>query len=107
MRIVQESLNNIRKHSKAQNVRVMLRNDVSGEYLVLVEDDGIGFDGPVVEGPAGGEHIGLLIMQERAQRIGGDLRIESEAGEGTRVVLTFCDPERVGVELQGLQRTAE
>ncbi|GMQ90317.1 MAG: hypothetical protein BMS9Abin10_0683 [Gammaproteobacteria bacterium] len=106
MRIVQESLNNIRKHSKAQNVRIMLRNDVSGEYLVLVEDDGIGFDGPVMEGPAG-DHIGLSIMQERAQRIGGDLRIESEAGEGTRVMLTFCDPERVDVELEGLKRTAK
>jgi two-component system nitrate/nitrite sensor histidine kinase NarX len=40
-----------------------------------------------------GEHIGLSIMEERACRIGADLRLESEPGEGTRVELVFS-PER-------------
>jgi two-component system nitrate/nitrite sensor histidine kinase NarX len=36
-----------------------------------------------------GEHLGLKIMQERATRIGGELKIESDAGEGTRIILGF------------------
>jgi len=91
LRIVQESLANIRKHSKAQNVRIMLRCNAEGEYRVLVEDDGVGLHKPAFTGHPG-EHIGLSIMQERARYLGGDLRIESEEGEGTRVLLTFRYP---------------
>jgi two-component system nitrate/nitrite sensor histidine kinase NarX len=63
-----------------------------GEHVVLVEDDGIGFSAPTAGGRPG-EHIGLSIMQERARRIGAELRIESEPGEGTRVQLVFT-PDR-------------
>ena len=88
LRIVQESLANIRKHAHAKNVRILLTCDLEGEYLLLVEDDGVGF---VETKPVGspGEHIGLSIMGERAKRLGGSLRIESEPGEGTRVELTY------------------
>ncbi len=105
LRIVQESLNNIRKHSHAQNVRVMLSDGSNGDLRMLVEDDGVGFDKPVMEGSAG-EHIGLSIMEERARRLGGKLRVESETGEGTRVLLSFPkrDQEKGGEE--GLQRTS-
>lgn len=88
LRIVQESLANIRKHAKAHTVRVLLRCLRSGEYALLVEDDGIGFDQGDRKGRPG-EHIGLSILEERARRLEGELRIESEAGEGTRVELTF------------------
>ncbi len=88
LRIVQESLANIRKHSHANNVRVMLRSDRSGNCQVLVEDDGIGVGSPVM-GSQPGEHIGLSIMRERASSVGGELRIESEPGEGTSIELTF------------------
>lgn len=91
VRIVQESLNNIRKHANAQTVRVMLGTEDDARFRVLVEDDGAGFDTPASEGPPG-EHIGLSIMQDRARQLGGELRIESEAGEGTRVLLSFPDP---------------
>ncbi len=91
VRIVQESLTNARKHSQAQNVRVMLKSIDAGEYRVLIEDDGVGFvEQGVSDDP--GEHIGLHVMKERAQRIGGELRIDSEPGEGTRVLLTFHHP---------------
>jgi two-component system nitrate/nitrite sensor histidine kinase NarX len=86
LRIVQESLANIRKHAKAHTVRVLLRCRGSGKYLILVEDDGVGFEGASPKGNPG-EHIGLSIMQERARRIDGELSIESEPGEGTRVEL--------------------
>ncbi|MCB1878120.1 MAG: GAF domain-containing protein [Chromatiales bacterium] len=92
-RIVQESLANVRKHSKAQFVRVLTRKD-GEQYLVLVEDDGEGFRTGQLEGKPG-EHVGLTIMRERARRIGGDLRIESEPGEGTRVELTFSHPRNM------------
>jgi len=88
LRIVQESLANIRKHAHAQTVRILLTCDLEGEYLLLVEDDGVGFlDTKPVGSP--GEHIGLSIMGERAKRLGGTVRIESEPGEGTRVELTY------------------
>ncbi|GAB4361272.1 MAG: hypothetical protein Kow006_31900 [Gammaproteobacteria bacterium] len=88
LRIIQEALANVRKHSHAQTVRVLMRC-VDGEYYrVLIEDDGVGFAGPTLEGHPG-EHVGLSIMQERTQRLGGTLTIESEPGEGTRVELTF------------------
>ncbi len=86
LRIVQESLANIRKHAHAHTVRVLLRCRSPGLYLILVEDDGVGFEGAAPKGNPG-EHIGLSIMEERARRIGGELSIESEPGEGTRVEL--------------------
>lgn len=106
LRIVQESLNNVRKHSKAQTARVMLGTNGNNDYRVLVEDDGVGFDRPIMEGPPG-EHIGLTIMQDRARQLGGELRIESEPGEGTRVLLTFHDPRRETGSVQGLREIAE
>lgn len=86
LRIVQEALANTRKHAEAHTVRVLLRSRAGGAYLLLVEDDGKGFDDATPKGKPG-EHIGLSIMQERARRIGGQLNIESEPGEGTRVEL--------------------
>jgi two-component system nitrate/nitrite sensor histidine kinase NarX len=87
-RIVQEALTNARKHSEARTVRVMMRRDEEHQVIVLVEDDGVGMDSAQkLGGP--GEHVGISTMEERARRIGGQLRIESEPGEGTRVELTF------------------
>ena len=94
LRIVQESLANIRKHSKAHTVRVMLARESNGQHVLLIEDDGVGFSTPA-EGSNPGEHIGLTIMEERARRIGAELRIESEAGEGTRVEVIFDGNRRI------------
>ncbi|MEI6412797.1 MAG: ATP-binding protein, partial [Pseudomonadota bacterium] len=87
LRIVQEALTNIRKHAEARTVRVLLRCRAPDVYLLLVEDDGKGFEAAPNGKP--GEHIGLAIMRERARRLRGKLRIESELGEGTRVELNF------------------
>lgn len=88
LRIVQEALSNIRKHSRAHTVRLLLRNDAEGQYQVLVEDDGVGLERRTSQGHPG-EHVGLCIMQERARCLGGELKVESEPGEGTRVLLNF------------------
>ncbi len=88
LRIIQEALANARKHSKAHTVRVLLRCNSEGNYRVLVEDDGVGMSKPAFSGHPG-EHIGLSIMKERARYLGGELKIESDPGEGTRVLLAF------------------
>ncbi|BAN68774.1 ATP-binding protein [endosymbiont of unidentified scaly snail isolate Monju] len=88
LRIAQEALANIRKHAKAHTVRVLLNCQSDGGLVLLIEDDGVGFDNARRHGRPG-EHIGLAIMEERAQRLGGTLRIESEPGEGTRLELCY------------------
>ena len=92
LRIIQEALANIRKHSEANAVRVLMRAGKDGHYMVLIEDDGIGIQEREIDGGPG-EHLGLKILQERSARIGGDLKIESEAGEGTRIILLFTQPQ--------------
>ncbi|MES9846702.1 MAG: histidine kinase [Candidatus Sedimenticola sp. PURPLELP] len=88
LRIVQESLVNVRKHAQAHTVRVLLTCQGDNEYTVLIEDDGVGFENASPSGNPG-EHIGLSIMEERAHRLGASIRIESEPGEGTRVELIY------------------
>ncbi len=91
LRIAQEALCNVRKHAGAQYVRLLLRSDSHGSFLLMIEDDGCGIDGVAEGGP--GEHIGLNVMKERAARLEGTLRIETEAGEGTRLTLSFQYPK--------------
>jgi len=88
LHIIQESLANARKHSQANNVRVLIRQTSDEHYHVLIEDDGVGIDDRNITGQPG-EHVGLSIMNERARRINGEVTIESESGEGTRVELDF------------------
>jgi two-component system, NarL family, nitrate/nitrite sensor histidine kinase NarX len=87
-RIVQEAMNNIRKHSNAQNVRLMFRCDEHGHHQILIENDGCGFITPKASDHPG-KHVGLSIMRERANYLGGDLQVESDPDEGTRIELDF------------------
>jgi two-component system nitrate/nitrite sensor histidine kinase NarX len=87
LRIVQESLANIRKHSEAKVVRVHFWSK-EGINHVLIEDDGIGFEESTKK-PEGGQHIGLTILRDRALQINGNISIESEPNEGTRIHLQF------------------
>lgn len=87
MRIAQEALSNIRKHAKACNVRILLL--AKPHCQLLIEDDGVGFQKHQSEHEIMGNNIGMRIMKERADSIGADIKIESEMGEGTRVLLSF------------------
>ncbi len=84
-RIVQESLTNIVRHAAATRARVAAR--LTQEALALsIEDDGSGFDMAALtraDKPTAG--LGLLGMQERAERAGGHLTIQTVPGEGTRI----------------------
>ena len=82
-RVLQECLTNIAKHAHATRVEVSLDRD--GDHTVLhVEDNGRGFD---TSAPRKGASFGLLGMRERAALLGGEIRIDSEPGKGTRMEL--------------------
>ncbi len=90
-RIAQESLNNVVKHSGAQEVKIEL---LLGEEVELsIIDDGCGFDPE----QALSDQLGLKIMQERAGEVGGELEIVSVIGRGTRVMVKW--PQRGGNKL--------
>ena len=93
MHIVQESLSNVRKHAQASRVHVSLRRSPGGGELI-VTDDGRGFDPDDPARNVSGRHVGLEIMRERAHRIGGECRILSQPGAGTRVVLALPGTSR-------------
>ena len=92
-RIAQEALTNVAKHSRAKRVDVILERQADS-VLLIVEDDGVGFD-PDAEGSAGGG-FGLLGMQERAVLVGATVEIESTAGKGTTVFLRMATPPAPG-----------
>ena len=80
-RIAQEALTNIAKHAGASAVSIVTRRD--GERLtMIVEDNGTGFDETT---PAQG--LGLVSMRERAELLGGSLRVESSTDHGTTLVV--------------------
>lgn len=85
--IVSEALSNIATHSGASHARLLV-DYISGHYIFTIEDNGSGGGTfTPVEG-----HYGMMIMRERAHRIGGEIRVESSKGSGTRVQLYFPEP---------------
>lgn len=83
-RIIQESMQNIRKHAAAGEIRVGLQRD-DDRVLVSVRDDGQGFSLDVDHLRDG--HYGLIGMSERAASVGGTVIVFSEPGFGTEVLL--------------------
>ena len=83
-RIAQEALNNVHKHSRAENVAVMLHKRADS-IMMMIEDDGKGFDPAEKSNGAGG--LGLTGMRERAVLIDGDFEVDSAPGKGATVYL--------------------
>jgi PAS domain S-box-containing protein len=82
-RIAQEALTNTVRHSRASKVSVLLER--RGDRLIaLVEDDGVGFE---YDAAMQSGRLGLVGMRERAEMLGGHLRVESSPGGGTTVVV--------------------
>ncbi len=87
-RVAQEALANAIQHGRATQVRVTLAQPPEGVVLV-VEDNGSGFDVErALARAAAHETVGIASMHERAEMLGGWLRIESARGHGTRVELS-------------------
>jgi len=84
LRIAQEALNNARKHAQPQRVRIGLQYGPDMAVL-MVEDDGVGFDPAARMSPDASGGYGLFGMEERARLLGGDVQIDSTPGWGTRV----------------------
>ena len=82
-RIAQEALNNVARHAEARAVTVRLVSTPE-EVVLVVEDDGGGFD---LSGVTGDRH-GIVGMRERAELVSGTLNIESVPGKGTRIETT-------------------
>jgi signal transduction histidine kinase len=92
-RVVQEALHNASRHAAAKQVRVTVKHEQK-RLLVLVQDDGRGFD------PRKERGLGLLGMEERVTHLGGSFEIQSEPGKGTLLAVDLP------LEVQMNRRTA-
>ncbi|MCA9980640.1 MAG: response regulator [Anaerolineales bacterium] len=88
LRMIQEALHNVRKHAGVNEARlyVLVREET---VRAIVEDHGRGFD-PAIDDTAvdGQPHFGLQMMHERASTINGTVKIKSQPGKGTKVIIT-------------------
>jgi two-component system, NarL family, sensor histidine kinase DegS len=87
LRIVQEALQNVRKHAAASRISIGLEGDT-----LVIADNGRGFDLMRVASGAS-RNFGLQFMRERAELMGAHLRIESRQGEGTRILLRLPESQ--------------
>ncbi len=83
-RLIMESLHNVVKHAQAKHCKVYL-DPLPGEYQVMIEDDGVGFELSAVPH----NRVGLSSMRERVAHLGGRLQIETAPGRGTRVLVNL------------------
>jgi signal transduction histidine kinase/ligand-binding sensor domain-containing protein len=85
LRIAHEAVTNAARHAGATHIEVALHVDDEAVHL-SVRDDGRGFDPEGALLASGGEHFGLLGIQERARALGGELEVRSQPGAGAEVV---------------------
>jgi signal transduction histidine kinase len=99
VRVVQEGLVNVRKHSKAKSVYVRFGAQ-NGLWKLVIDDDGQGFpfSGRLTLGELDDLHRGPAVIKERVRSIGGDMVIESSPGHGSRLEITV--PQK-GYEFYG------
>jgi signal transduction histidine kinase len=84
IQLVRESLSNVTRHAAATTCRVSL-HEIDGQAVLVIDDDGQGFDTVA----AGGPGLGLRNLRERAEALDGKLEIESSPTEGTTVRITL------------------
>jgi signal transduction histidine kinase len=90
-RIAGEALFNIARHAHADSVDVAITYG-DRQLGVQIRDNGVGIASAVLARGRRDGHFGLIGMRERAERVGGALSIDSSAGKGTDVILTFPAP---------------
>ena len=90
VRVVQESLVNIRKHSEAQSAVVRFGSQ-NGSWKLVINDDGHGFPfaGRLTMSELDGIRRGPAVIKERVRAVGGDMVIESTPGQGSRLEITI------------------
>lgn len=87
-RILQESLNNLAKHSAATKASVSVEFELTRTTLV-VRDNGVGFDVPAAAIPSAVSGFGLTSMRDRVNQTNGRLQINSRSGSGTEIVAAW------------------
>ncbi|SDK22258.1 sensor histidine kinase [Natronincola ferrireducens] len=88
-RIIQEALNNVRKHARAHTVKIRIEMNTKNICINII-DDGIGFDVEKAKLQQGEyDSFGLLNMKERVDLLNGDLQIKSEINEGTKITVNI------------------
>lgn len=92
LRIALEAVTNALKHAQANRIAITLTY-APVRVSLLVRDDGRGFDPGHAPPPTSG-HFGLFGMRERAEKLGGQLKIDSAGGQGTTISLTIPTPEQ-------------
>ena len=80
-RVVQEALHNVAKHAQARNVNIQMARE-NGKLKLLVEDDGVGL---ASRSNSPGHSFGLAGIKERIAMLGGEVRVVSTRGKGTRI----------------------
>jgi len=86
-RIIQEALSNVQKHAKADKVSIKLDMDID-LLRVTITDNGVGFDmEKVLRDPEKWDHFGIKGILERARLVGGEGRVESKPGKGTKLIV--------------------
>ncbi len=102
-RLVQEGLNNVRKHADASKVAVKLVSSFPN-IILRIEDDGKGFDFKKRLVKASSEkRLGLRSMQERTNLLQGSMNFKSIPGEGTKVVIEI--PYAMGMKTYEQEET--
>jgi signal transduction histidine kinase len=97
-RVLQEALQNAKKHSGSRHFQVFLRYSQE-EINLCVSDFGLGFDSmDIVKGPG----IGIISMRERLKLVNGELSIESKSQRGT----TICASVRHGLQRKAVGASA-
>ncbi|MCZ6504622.1 MAG: ATP-binding protein [Actinobacteria bacterium] len=103
LRVTQEALANVRKHADASRVTVTV-SFLDDDVVLDVRDDGVGFEPAILastgDGLAGG--MGLHLMLERVEQLGGTRAIESSTGDGTSVVVQLPTPPTVPRQSAGV-----
>ncbi len=90
-RIAQEALNNVLKHAHARRVSLIFERRAD-QAIMILEDDGCGFDADALRPRATEKRLGLLGMEERAALADGELNIESKPGRGTTIFVRVPAP---------------
>lgn len=85
-RIAQESMNNVVKHAHATRIKIEFRSG-PGYAVMTIADNGVGFDPALLASPVDQPRWGMMGLHERAQSVGGHLRVETAPGQGTRIIV--------------------
>ena len=91
---MQEALTNVLKHARASTVSVSVEQRAE-EVRVIIEDDGVGFDGEAELTPAAKPRLGLSGIRERLSLLRGSFTLETSPGSGTTLYVCIPHPQQL------------